>query len=273
MEKLRLALQKAREQRGEAAPGADSRRRAPAPAAVAAGQLWSELPDFAPNARHLRKNRIVTQQAGPDAVPFDLLRTKTLTHMRKNNWRRLAISSATPSCGKTLVACNLALSLSRQPDIRALLIELDLRRPTIAKVLGARPAHDIADVLAGDVPFEQQTLRIGDNLAVSLATRQVEDPTRLLLNSFTQDVLKDIETRFRPDLVIFDLPPLLAGGYTVGFLDHVDCALTVARAGKSTTTQVDTCEREIAEHTNVLGIVLNQCDFGDETPSMHDYGY
>jgi Mrp family chromosome partitioning ATPase len=274
MEKLRLALQKARAQRGETAPVLDTRRRVPAPAAVAVTQLWEDLPGFTPNPKVLAKNRIVTQKAAPIAIPSDRMANKTLMHMRKNDWGRVAITSATPNCGKTQVAVNLAFSLARQSDLRVMLLEMDMRRPSVAAMLGATPMHNISDVLAGNIPFEEQTLRIGDNLAVSMATQTLADPGQLLLSTFTQDVLRDIETRYRPDVIIFDMPPLLAGAYAMSFLSNVDCALTVARAGKSTVSQIDQCERETAEQTNVLGIVLNQCKFSDDAASgTHDYGY
>ena len=270
-----MALQRAREQRGGTPPvPADARRRGQTPAAVAAAQSWAELTGFEPDPGILAQNRIVTRQTNPHSIPFDRMSTKTRTHMRKNGWKRLAITSATPDCGKTLVAVNLALSLSRQPDIRTLLIEMDMRRPSLAAVLGARPAHDISEVLAGDVPFAEQALRIGDNLAVGLVTRPIADPGRMLQNERTHDVLREIEARYRPDLVIFDMPPLIAGAYILAFLGQVDCALAVARAGKSTVAQIDSCERDIAEQTNVLGIVLNECDFGDDLAgSPSDYSY
>jgi len=272
MEKLQMALQKAREQRG--APAPTTRHRTQPPAALAIAQTWSDLPKFEPDPKVLARNRVVTLQTNPQAIPFDRLSTKTRTYMRKNDWRRLAITSATPDCGKTLVAANLALSLSRQPDIRTLLIELDMRRPSLAALLGASPAHDISEVLADNVPFEEQALRIGDNLAVGLATTSLADPGQLLQNTLTQSIIDDIEAYYRPDLVIFDMPPLMVGAYALAFLGNVDCALTVARAGQSTVRQIDTCERDIAEHTNVLGIILNQCDFGDDdATNVLDYNY
>jgi Mrp family chromosome partitioning ATPase len=274
MEKLQLALQKARSQRGEGAPGQDGQRRARAPGAQAADQLWAELPEFEPKPKTLLRHQVVTGEASRNAAPFDLLRTKTILHMRKNGWKRLAITSPTADCGKTVVACNLAIGMLRQPETRTLLIELDLRRPTIATLLGARPEHDISEVLTGKLQFEQQAVRIGRNVAASMATRPSADPIRYLLSGATQDVLKSIEARYRPDLMIFDMPPLLvAGGDTAAFLGNVDCALAVARAEKSTISQIDSCEREIAEHTNVLGVVLNQCRFGDDTPGSRDYSY
>jgi protein-tyrosine kinase len=68
--------------------------------------------------------------------------------------------------------------------------------------------------------------------------------------------------------MIFDLPPLLVGDDTRSVLKDVDCALLVARSDVTTVAQIDTCEREIAEHTNMLGVVLNQCRDPDD-----DFGY
>lgn len=269
MEKLQLALQKARAQRGN-----DNEPKSvppPPTGSAAVDQSWADLPAFWPNTKTLLRNRIVTQEAQRDAIPFDVLRTKTILHMRKNNWKRLAITSATSNCGKTITACNIAIGLARQTDIRTILFELDLRQPTIANLLGFKPKHDISQMLSGAVPFEEQAVRIGKNVAVCMASRPSSDPMQFLLSTETQSNLKEIEARYKPDLMIFDLPPLMVGGDAPAFLTNVDCALAVARAEKSTVSQIDSCEREIAEHTNVLGVVLNQYRFGDETAGYYEY--
>ncbi|MBF9036670.1 hypothetical protein HKCCE2091_20740 [Rhodobacterales bacterium HKCCE2091] len=270
MEKLQQALQKAREQRGGVVPGPRPAAARPGSAA-AIGEIWAALPAYEPQPKALIANRVVTYDAGAAATPFDVLRTKVLLMMRKNNWRRLAITSPSSSCGKTTMACNLALGLSRQSDIRAMLVELDLRRPAVAETLACKPAHDVTEMLTGAVPFEEQALRVRDNVALSMARRPSSDPTKYMLNQETQDRLKEIESRYRPTLVIFDLPPILLGDDTRAFLSNVDCALIVARAEKTTVAEIDNCEREIAEHTNVLGVVLNQCRYEDETTGYYGY--
>jgi len=107
------------------------------------------------------------------------------------------------------------------------------------------------------VDFAQQGLRIGDNVAVSMSRGPVADPTRLLLDEQTADVLDRIEADYSPDLMIFDLPSVLVNDDTRAFLKNVDCALIVIRADTTQYSQFNTCEREIAEQTNVLGVVLN----------------
>lgn len=271
MEKLQVALQKAREQRGDSHQPTQASR-APRPTGAAAvDQLWADLPAFKPNSKTLLRNRIVTQEVRRDANPFDVLRTKTILNMRKNNWKRLAITSATSGCGKTVMACNIAVGLARQTDVRTILFELDLRRPTIAKLLGTKPEHDISQMLSGEVSFEEQAVRIGKNVAICMAAHTSADPMQFLLSNTTQDTLKEIEARYRPDVMIFDLPPLMVGGDAPAFLSNVDCALAVARAEKTTVSEIDSCEREIAEHTNVMGVVLNQCRFDDGTAGYYEY--
>jgi Mrp family chromosome partitioning ATPase len=270
MEKLQQALQKARQQRGgDIAPRAAPRTVPPA-ATRRADDLWAELKGFSPDEKRLMRNRIVTYTPGPFAAEMDVLRTKTLLHMRKNGWRRLAITSATAACGKSTLLCNLALSLTRQPDSRTVLFDFDLRNPSIGRILGAETAHDVTEVMQGEVAFADQAIRIRDNLAVCLATRTATDPMRYLMSREAQEQIEEIERRYKPDVMLFDLPPLVIGGDTPGFLANVDCALIVARADETTVSDIDKCEREVAENTNVLGVVLNQYRYGEQGAR---YGY
>lgn len=269
MEKLQKALQKAREQRGvdiaPVQPGTGMGETATAPE----DQGWDALTEIRPDHALLVRNRIMTMKAGKEATPFDILRTKVQLMMRKNGWTRLAITSPTPGCGKTTMACNLALGMTRQQDMRTVLIECDLRRPSIAKVLDLSPPHDVTALFSGEVGITKQALRVGHNVAICAAQKPAHDPTAVLLSQKTHDTLARIEEELSPDLMIFDLPPILVSDDTRAFLKDVDCALIVARAEMTSVSQIDACEREIAEQTNVLGVVLNQCRHAGDT----DYGY
>jgi Mrp family chromosome partitioning ATPase len=264
MEKLQAALEKARRARGGTVPrGAQKAPRATLPRTVGRGagasldELWAALAPLEVSDAHLREHRVVTRQAGPSAAPFDILRTKVLLQMRQNGWKRLAITSPMPRSGKTTTACNLALGLGRQRDLRAILMDLDLRDPSVHEFFEAEPPHGIGELLTGGTSFAEQALRIGDNVAVSMARAAESDPTRMLLAEETVDVIDRIETAYKPDVMIFDLPSVLVNDDTRAFLKNVDCALIVARANKTRYSQFDTCEREISEQTNVLGTVLN----------------
>lgn len=256
MEKLQAALEKARQDRVQTTRGVLAPKAAPK-TPTRTDDLWAELTPFEVQDKHLESHRVVTRAAGPAATPFDILRTKVLLQMRQNGWKRIAITSPMPQSGKTTTACNLALGLGRQRGLRSILLDLDLREPSVSDFFHARPEHSIGDVLSGEVAFADQALRIGDNVACAMANRVETDPARLLLAEETAEILDQIEGTYQPDVMIFDLPSVLVNDDTRAFLKNADCALIVIRANTTRYSQFDTCEREIAEQTNVLGVVLN----------------
>lgn len=264
MEKLQNALETARKSRSgtldkrTAAPAAPPRpRKAEGRRAGDPDGLWQALEPFEVDDAHLENRRIVTRAASNEGAHFDILRTKILLQMRQNGWKRLAITSPMPQSGKTTTACNLALGLGRQRDMRAILFDLDLRDPSVHDVLRIRPQISIGEVISGKADFSEQAMRFGDNIAVSMANTVENDPSRFLLAEETTQALDEIEARYQPDLMIFDLPSMLVTDDTRAFLKNVDCALIVARADTTRYAQFDVCEREITEQTNVLGVVLN----------------
>lgn len=264
MEKLQAALATARQNRTGKAPERrlteDLARRKQQRSAGSV--VWSQLEEFHPPADKLREHRVVTQTASSAATPFDILRTKILLQMQQNGWTRLAITSPMPDSGKTTTACNLALGLARQKELRSMLFDMDLRDPSVNQFFEKNPRNSIGSLLEGDVSFEEQALRIGDNLAISMASSPESDPSRILLSEQATTVLDEVQQRFQPDVMIFDLPSVLVNDDTRAFLKNVDCALIISRANTTKYSQFDICEREIAEHTNVLGVVLNACRHG-----------
>ncbi len=264
MEKLQKALSKARRERGGASATATTRqRRTPKTATPTLIRpfppIWDSLQAFDPDPDVLGANRVITLTAQVEANPFDILRTKILLMMRQNGWTRLGITSPDKGCGKTTVSCNIAVGFSRQPELRSMLFDLDFRRPGVASVFGHQPAHDVCTLLTGDTTASEQMVRLRTNVAISMSQSPVSDPTQILLSQKAVSVLDNIQTEFEPDIMIYDLPPMLVTDDARAVLKNVDCALIVSRAEHTKISQLDVCEREVAEHTNVLGVVLNSC--------------
>ena len=236
------------------------------PEAKAPGQdrdaLWRALPQVDLEQSRLVRSRILSHSASQESTPFDVLRTKVLYQMRQNGWRRLAITSPLPKCGKTTTAVNLALALGRQPELRSMLFDFDLRGPTVADMLGLPQPPSIAPLLRGDRDLADHGCRIGPNLALALSGEPQTDPTRLLMAESTRDALARIQASYDPDILIFDLPSILIGDDARAFLQHVDCAHILARAD-TRYGDLDSCEREVGEYTNILGVVLNGYRYGD----------
>jgi capsular exopolysaccharide synthesis family protein len=298
MERLKAALDKAREARGGAAteaPGRAGQAAQSGPAAkgtplaaargraaraaslapdAAVAEAWRAIPKLEIDSRKLARRRLISLARGSEAAAFDVLRTKVLQLAGVNGWRRVAITSPLPGSGKTTTSLNLAFALARQVDLRIILIDLDMRRPAIARTLSVGGKGGVGAILDGRSTFGEAARRHGDNLAIAMNYRGLRDPSDLFLRSRTAEVIDEIERVYRPDLVLFDMPPMLVNDDTAAFLGNVDCALIVAEADQSTTEQVDICEKELAEQTNVLGVVLNKCRFmSDSYSGYYHYDY
>jgi Mrp family chromosome partitioning ATPase len=268
MERIQSAIAKARAERrsalgdpAAAAAPADAPPMAPPADDAAVAARWAALAPALPAPAHLERHRIVAGTSGRAAVPFDVLRTRTLQQMRANGWHRLAVTSPTEGCGKSTIALNLAFALSRQPDLRIVLGEIDLRRPSLAKLLGNSEPVQFSRVLEGRAPFADHARRIGLNLALAVNRGPSRHSAEILHGPAVGPALDAIETQYRPQVMIFDMPPILVSDDAMAFLGHVDAVLLVAAAETTTVKQIDTCEREIAQVARVMGVVLNKCRY------------
>lgn len=232
--------------------------------------LWQALPLFKPSIRRLRRNRIVAADGGRPAMDFDVIRTRMMQEMQANGWRRVAITSPTASCGKSTMVMNLAFSLARHRDHRTMVIEMDMRKPALANAMQIPQEHQVSRVFEGREPFEDHAVRVGDNLIFATNRNAVAGSAELLQSAGTAKALDDLSARYAPDMMIFDMPPMLTGDDTMAFLARVDCVLLLAAAEQSSIKQIDKCERDIASQTNVMGVILNKCRFMDRD-NAYDY--
>lgn len=276
MEKLQEALARAREKRdndgrpvvrsqfGHTAATRKSRKTA------AVDDRWAALGMLEPSMKRMKAAHIYASEASLEAQHFDILRTKLFLEMRRNDWTRIAITSATPGCGKTTASCNIIAGLGRQPELRGMLFDLDFRRPSVAGCFGVSPVASLESVMDGSVAFEDQALRLHENTIISMTTGAVQDPAQVILRSQTAELFDRIQDDYAPDLMLFDMPPVLVSDETRGFLKQVDAVLIVAGAETTTVAQIDDVEREVAQYSNVAGIVLNKCKFMEEN---YSYSY
>lgn len=269
VERLKQAIEKARQQREVAAtPPAV---RAPAQDRPALGS-WRGLESLVLDPDHLTQGRIVSHSRDHWAFqPFDLLRTRISTVCQSNGWRRIGVTSPTKGCGKSAVTLNLAFSLGRNQDLRTMVIDCDLRKPSLAKLLGVRSASAVPELL-GDAPdLAKLPLRYGDNLAFCLNDRPLRNSAELLGAAQTSRNLNRLLHDFEPDLVLIDLQPVLAGDDVLAFLGNLDAILIVIGAGLTTAHEVEESRRMIGADTNFLGVVLNKVTVADNDAYDYDY--
>lgn len=260
------------------APDATTDAQADAKQAKAAVQAaWGALDDLTVDKAHLERNRIITAtRDNPAHGAFDVLRTRLLQVLAQNNWRRVAITSPGKECGKTFTTANLAISLSRQENCRTLVVDLDMRRPSMHKILGVSDPGSIGDVLRGIAPADAHLRRMGTNpvnagrnIAFALNDRPEPYASELLQDPRSQEALRAIEDRYQPDVMLIDLPPALSCDDVIAARTLFDGVLLVVGGGMTTEKEITEVERRLGNEIPILGMILNKAE-GTET-SRYSY--
>lgn len=273
VERLKAAIEKARQARSGAAHP-DQADLGPArhglPSVPRENAAWEALPMLPVDAARLSARRIVSvDKAGSARAPFDVLRTRILKVCQENGWKHIAVTSPTADCGKSFIAVNLAFSLARGGDVRTLLIDLDMRGPTIRETLGLPLEQGIGDYMSGTTSAASICARVMPALAVSPSCRVVRDSAELLLAPTAITALKRFTASLAPDVVLYDLPPMLACDDALAFAPNVDAVLLVAGGGVTTADDMRQSEQLLVGVAPVLGIVLNRA----ENVDIDGYGY
>ena len=272
-DRLQQAIKKARSERESRAPvvspGKDPQKSAGARSPDSpVDERWASLKPLTLEKKSVVRNRLVAYSSGETAIPFDMLRTKILHQAKKKGWRRIALVSPRSGCGKSTIAANLGFSFSRMKELRTIVMDFDLRRMGLGRVLGQSQDQGMPEVLKRELEFADAALSFNGNVAFGLNARTGQNPSEILQSKQAAGVLDDIEKSYEPDLMVFAMPPLMANDDSHGFLRSVDCALLIVVAEQTPMDQIDVSERQLAELTNVMGIVLNRCRY---TTGAHGY--
>ncbi|MFP7569259.1 CpsD/CapB family tyrosine-protein kinase [Marivita sp. S2033] len=239
--------------------------------------VWRSLDRFDLDARRLAKRNVVTAlRRDPAHTRFDILRTRMLQALTENGWRRVAITSPTKNCGKTFTAANLAISLSRQENCKTVLLDLDMRSPSLHKVFGVRDPGVISDLLRGDISperhlqgFAQNDISAGSHVAIGFNGMVEPYAAELLQDRSTERALERIEALLEPDVMLFDLPPALLNDDVLAMRPYFDALLIVAGGGMTRANDIKETERRLGDKVPLLGIVLNKADQAESG----DYAY
>jgi protein-tyrosine kinase len=258
MERIKVAIERARAQQVPPhksatwePPSVDLPPLPPETAALPANLLT--LDPF-----HLEQHRIVgLNQNNPLRQSFDLLRTQVLQKMQEHGWRTVAITSPSMASGKTVVSINLAMSIAHHPSKSALLVDFDLRRPSVASYLGLPPGNSLNEVLAGQVDVGSVILPVGiPGLQVLATQRRVAGAADVLASDRVSHLISALRNESPDRIVVIDLPPVTAVDDVIAVLPRVDCVLVVVGSGSSTTRELEEAKRHLSRF-NVIGVAVN----------------
>jgi capsular exopolysaccharide synthesis family protein len=185
--------------------------------------------------------------------------------------RSMVISSPEPGDGKTTTAVNLAITLSLSGH-KVLLIDADLRRPQMHKLLGTDRSPGLADVLAAGTPIDELLQRTPISGLSFLAAGVPEvPPTELLDSERMRALLAAAGAQY--DFVVVDTPPVLATTDPLVLAPHCDAVLVVAAANKTDLRALAQVKSTLsAVGVSIGGVIFNRYD-AERASSSYKYGY
>jgi len=170
--------------------------------------------------------------------------------------RVIAVTSSIPAEGKTIVAINLASTLA-EAGFSVCLVDADLRRPNIAKVLGLLSPVGLTSVLIHQIELSEALQNAGSSFYVLASGPTPPNPGEVLASSYVREVIRSLLDKV--DYVVVDTAPLLpvADGFEVAAMS--DGTLLVAQHGRTTDTQVKRSVDALARvDAKLIGVVLNR---------------
>lgn len=202
----------------------------------------------------------------PVAERFRLLRARIeRRNLGGHDDRVIAITSAVPEEGKTVVSVNLARAFGTNPTGKTLLIDADLRKPSIHKYFGLRTGPGLTDALLSRTAIASFAYPVTRHLDVVPAGTMVDDPLWLVEHASFVDQLKSLRQVY--DYVIVDCPPVLLCPEPVRINSVTDGTLLVVR-GWGTEKRLVRDALDILERQRLIGVVIN-----DGTDSSRQYRY
>jgi protein-tyrosine kinase len=229
------------------------------------------LPSLSARLNTQLSRKIVTDQEIDPASKEQYRRLATTLHAAQaaNGLKVVMVASALAGEGKSLTASNLALTFSESYQKNVLLIDGDLRRPSLHTVFGLSATPGLTDGLAASDDSKLKLHHVTPNLTILTAGQPTSDPMAALASERMHRLVQEARESF--DWVVIDTPPvgLLADANLLG--EIADGALLVVRAA---VTPYDIVQRAVGMlgRDRLLGVILNQADF-TMTAGYHSYYY
>lgn len=267
VERLKRAIEKAREERGLRTPDA-FRATADRPGVPTKDALtlpvvaqidWRSIPEARLDPKMLHEARIAGLAGQPELMKvFDSLQTRLLRLTEQNDWTRIALTAPTSGCGTTTFALNLAFALARTTGVRVLLVDMHLARPMIGRRLGLSSGRNLSSGRPADPVSTEALRRLGENLVIAARPTPIEHEASIRPDLFFAKLLDRLGQTWRPDIVVLDLPPLLESEDAHVLLPLADAALLIASAERTTAPEIEESARLITASTSYLGTALNK---------------
>jgi len=209
----------------------------------------------------------LTDPGSLGAEKFRVLGLRLRSLREKRKLKKIVVTGTAPEEGKSLIAANLALNQARSKVLKTLLLDGDLRRPTLAKRFGVGELlPGLCECLSGERQLSEVVYRLeGSGLWLLPAGMAPENPLELMQSGRLTEFLDQLGSFF--DWIIIDTPPLFPLADTTFWIKQADGALLVVREEVSEKKLLQRAVEKV-DRSTLLGVVVNSCSDGE-----HKYYY
>ena len=204
------------------------------------------------------QRKMILNESSPFVLQeaYKTLRTNLLFSLRGNGCKRFCITSSMPGEGKSITILNLAISIA-QTGKRVLLIDADLRRPALARLLAENPTPGLSNVLAGQLSAAEATRKQSyNNLDVMFSGDIPPNPSELLSSEQMMALVEDLSRKY--DFILVDAPPVNMVSDCCIVANMLDGIVLLARHGKARKDGVKQAVNQLQlTNTKLLGCVFN----------------
>lgn len=235
-------------------------------------RLNPALNELSPNRLNDIDKNLVTflKPNSYEAEQFKILRTNILFPNSGKPPRSILITSALPGEGKSFIASNLAVSLAQNIDEYVLLIDCDIRNPTIHSTFGFVEVSGLSEYLSDKIPINNLLLKTKlKKLSILPAGKPPKNPSELLSSLQMLDLIKEVRERYSDRYIILDSPPPQLTAETNAIASQVDGIILVIKYG-STPRKMVTKMVEEMKKDKIIGIIINYSNSG--LPRRYAYG-
>ena len=207
----------------------------------------------------LEKNKVVTLSKNSETADrIKILRAQIFKKMVEAGGNSLLITSARPGEGKTWTAVNLAISIAQEFSRTTLLVDADLRRPMIHKVLGLNVEKGLSDYLLGEAKLSELLINPGiEKLTVLPGGRPFPDSTELLGAPKMKSLIQELKGRYPDRFIIFDSTSVLTRADPTVFSQYIDGILLVVEAEHTTSKHIQRA-LDLLKGKPIMGVMFNK---------------
>lgn len=203
---------------------------------------------------------------------FRRLRTHIIKPNMSTETKTIMITSAMPGEGKSLIAINLAIIIALELHSHALLVDCDLRNPSVSRLFGLHDEKGLSNYLSGDADIPDLIMKTSiDKLSIIPGGPLEENPVELIGSEKMKNLINELKERYDDRYIILDSSPILATTEPTVLNQMADGIILVIKSGSTPRESIEQAIKSL-DKNKILGVVLNNMEFKTKALIQKHFG-